>query len=481
MLTTFLKAVIAVAVIASPVLAKTSGGLNIYWGQFGDQTDRLASYCDVTGVTSVTLSFVNKSPRYGNGYPGINFAGHCGAHCGDEEFYVYPANGGNTALIMNCDTIKQDIRYCQSKGKRIILSVGGHCKSAPCGYDVLEEDEAEAFAKQLHSIFGPYDPGFDGPRPFDIDENGRVAVDGLDFDIEFKYDNQAPYIRMVDVLRTLNPSYYISVAPQCPTGDGYFQLKELVYGARFDAFFVQFYNNPGCQASDNITSLYETWSTVLSETRYNGEAELFVGVLSDPLAGGSGYVDYAALRYMVCQLRDKRRFGGLSVWDATRGSSNSDIDGNNFNDYAARALEFDCDSVAAPTPTFTSRLTSAAAVTSSVELVTSTMFATILHTTTSCGPEHCETQVFAETMPLYTAVCPGKNGIFFHLPSRASDALGAGEAAQATPAVTPVISDLAVDKQNAPPIQTSTSDAGAKRVDIISVMTVSMMVAGLLL
>ncbi|KAG7150981.1 Endochitinase A1 like protein [Verticillium longisporum] len=442
-----LLSVMAVAVLASPVFAKSSGGLNIYWGQFGDQTDRLASYCDVTGVTSVTLSFVNKSPRYGNGYPGINFAGHCGAHCGDEEFYVNPANGGNTALIMNCDTIKKDIRYYQSKGKKIILS---------------------AFAKQLHSIFGPYDPDFDGPRPFDIGEDDRVAVDGFDFDIEFKYDNQAPYIRMVDVLRTLNPSYYISVAPQCPTSDGYFQLKELVYGARFDAFFVQFYNNPGCQASDNITSLYDTWSTVLSETGRNGEAEF-------------GYVDYAALIYMVCQLKDKRQFGGLSIWDATRGGSNSDIDGNNFNDYAARALEFDCDSVVAPTPSFTSRLTSTAAVTSSVELVTSTMFATISHTTTSCGSEHCESVVFAETMPLYTAVCPGKEGIFFPLPSRASDALGAGEAVQATPAIAPMIPELAADEQNAPPIQTGTSDAGAKRVDIIGVMTVSMMVAGLLL
>ncbi|EEY23715.1 chitinase [Verticillium alfalfae VaMs.102] len=265
------------------------------------------------------------------------------------------------------------------------------------------------------------------------------------------------------------------------TGDGYFQLKELVYGARFDAFFVQFYNNPGCQASDNITSLYDTWSTVLSETGHNGEAELFVGILSDPLAGGSGYVDLSALRYMVCQLKDKPRFGGLSIWDATRGGSNSDINGNNFNDYAARALKFYCDSVIAPTPSFTSRITSAAAVTSSVELVTSTMFATISHTTTSCGSENCETQVFAETMPLYTAVCPGKNGIFFHLPSRASEALGAGEAVQATPAIRPMISELAADEQDSPPVQTGISDAKAKRVSIFGVIAVSMMIAGFLL
>ncbi|CRK16403.1 hypothetical protein BN1708_017492, partial [Verticillium longisporum] len=78
-------------------------------------------YCDSPGVTSVTLSFVNKSPRYGNDYPGTNFAGHCGG----EQFYVNPVNGEETSLIMNCDAIKTDIRYCQSIGKKVLLSIGG--------------------------------------------------------------------------------------------------------------------------------------------------------------------------------------------------------------------------------------------------------------------------------------------------------------------------------------------------------------------
>ncbi|KAG7108510.1 Endochitinase 2 like protein [Verticillium longisporum] len=344
------KSLLAVALGAGFAFANTYGALNLYWGQLGLPTDRLASYCDSPGVTSVTLSFVNKSPRYGNDYPGTNFAGHCGG----EQFYVNPVNGEETSLIMNCDAIKTDIRYCQSIGKKVLLSIGGRCADGePCSYDVLDEEEGEAFAEQLHSIFGPYDPTYPGPRPFDISETEHVAVDGFDFDIEFKYPNQAPYIRMVEVLRGLNPAYYITAAPQCPTSDEYFQLKELVYAAQFDALFIQFYNNPGCQASDDIN--YDDWLRVLSETDQSKDADIFIGLLASPAAGGSGYVDNEQVKEIVCALKDKSQFGGLSV-----------------------------------------------------ELTTSTVYATSTRTITSCKPDVPCTKgdVVTETIPLYTTVCP---------------------------------------------------------------------------
>ncbi|KAM0333455.1 hypothetical protein ACHAQA_002117 [Verticillium albo-atrum] len=421
------NSLLAVAVAAAPVFANANGGLNLYWGQLGQTTDRLSSYCDSPGVTSVTLSFVNKSPRYGNDYPGTNFAGHCGG----EQFYVNPANDEPTSLIMNCDAIKTDIRYCQSIGKKVLLSIGGHCADGePCSYDVLDDDEGEAFAEQLHSIFGPYDPNYTGPRPFDISETEHVAVDGFDFDIEFKYPNQDPYIKMVETLRELNPAYYITAAPQCPTTDEWFQLKDLIYGARFDALFIQFYNNEGCQASDNIN--YNDWLRVLSETDQSKDAQIFIGLLASPEAG-SGYVDNEKVKEIVCGFKDKSQFGGLSFWDATRGGLNI-IDGKSFNEHAADALEADCDSSPLPSVTpitssiISSRLPSNSTITSSpitstslsssvgptgvtsssAELTTSTVYATTTRTITSCKPDVPCTKgaVVTETIPLYTTVCP---------------------------------------------------------------------------
>ncbi|KAM0271678.1 hypothetical protein ACHAQH_008988 [Verticillium albo-atrum] len=412
------KSLVVAALGAAPAFANTYGGLNLYWGQLGLPTDRLASYCDSPGVTSVTLSFVDKSPRYGNDYPGTNFAGHCGG----EQFYVNPANGEETSLIMNCDAIKTDIRYCQAIGKKVLLSIGGRCAGGePCSYDVFDEEEGEAFAEQLHSIFGPYDPSYTGPRPFDISETEHVGVDGFDFDIEFKYPNQVPYIRMVKVLRSLNPGYYITAAPQCPTSDEYFQLKELVYAARFDALFIQFYNNPGCQASDDIN--YDDWLRILSETDQSQDAQIFVGLLASSAAGSTGYVDNEKVKDIVCELKDKSHFGGLSFWDATRGAMNV-IDGKNFNEHAADALEFGCDSAPPAGPTTTSRLPSNSTITapvtsaptvgptgitsSSIELTTSTVYATTTRTITSCKPDVPCTKgdVVTETIPLYTTVCP---------------------------------------------------------------------------
>ncbi|CRK43154.1 hypothetical protein BN1723_019119, partial [Verticillium longisporum] len=229
---------------------------------------------------------------------------------------------------------------------------------------------------------------------------------------------------MVEVLRGLNPGYYITAAPQCPTSDEYFQLKELVYAAQFDALFIQFYNNPGCQASDDIN--FDDWLRVLSETDQSKDADIFIGLLASPAAGGSGYVDSEQVKEIVCALKDKSQFGGLSFWDATRGAQNV-IDGKNFNEHAADALEFGCDSAPPTGPTTTSsRLlsnsTTTASITvspssvgptsitssSSVELTMSTVYATSTRTITSCKPDVPCTKgdVVTETIPLYTTVCP---------------------------------------------------------------------------
>lgn len=179
----------AVAAAVGPALAHSSqvevaNGLNLYWGQYGQPDDRLSGYCDTPGVTSVSVSFITYSPKNSGGWPGTNFAGHCGS----EVYYTDPKTGMKTKLIMNCDYIKQDIKYCQSKGVKILLAIGGQCDpKGPCTYDIDNEQQGHDFAEMLHKMYGPFDKSWTGPRPFDISETEHVSVDGFDFDIEFKY------------------------------------------------------------------------------------------------------------------------------------------------------------------------------------------------------------------------------------------------------------------------------------------------------
>ncbi|OHE96642.1 endochitinase [Colletotrichum orchidophilum] len=376
----FSKSFLAAAAAISPTLAHSSSqtttnaspllGLNLYWGQYGQPTDRLSSYCDAPGVTSVSLSFVTYSPKNSAGYPGTNFAGHCGG----EVYYKNPKTGEDTKLIMNCDYIKKDIQYCQAKGVKILLAIGGYCPTGgPCSYDIDSEQDGHDFGDLLHKTFGPYDQGWNGPRPFDISETEHIAVDGFDFDLEFKYPDQKPWIKMVETLRSCG-IYHISAAPQCPTSDTWFQLKELIYNAKFDSLFIQFYNNPGCEVTD--TPNYDDWETVISQTSKSQDAKLYIGVLASADSGWSGYAPPSAIKELICKYQSKPHFGGVSIWDATRGAINQ-IDGQSFQEAIADGLKYGCNPIPAKTSTIsvstsTSSLISSASTSAAVASTTST-------------------------------------------------------------------------------------------------------------
>ena len=143
-------------------------------GQAG--TEALSTHCD-SGVDFVTLAFVNNSPENEpSGYPGDNFADHCYAG------YYNNSAGVQSQLLSDCPGIQGSVGYCQQQGVKVLLSIGGEY-SATSNYEVTTTDNGVEFATFLYKAFGPYDPTWDGPRPFDTADE-HVAVDGFDFDIE---------------------------------------------------------------------------------------------------------------------------------------------------------------------------------------------------------------------------------------------------------------------------------------------------------
>ncbi|KAI0125235.1 glycoside hydrolase superfamily [Xylariales sp. AK1849] len=324
----FSKSLLAAAVSAAPALAFE---VNTYWGQVG-VGDTLGEYCESSSIDYVTLAFVNNSPENGNGthYPGTNFAAHCASD-------VYVVEGRNSKLLSGCSFIKDDIKKCKGLGKKILLSIGGEMNSIS-NYTVSTVEEGEYFAKFMFDAFGPYQQGSNGPRPFDISDTEHTFVDGFDFDIEYKFENQDPYIAMIQKLRLLTigcgEDIILTAAPQCPLSEEYMQMKDILEGVAFDKIWIQFYNNPVCDATGSGFN-YADWVQYLSGT-VNFDAELFVGLPATK--GSSGYITPDAAKTLICNTRSSDKFGGIMLWDAYSASQNVNQDGKTYYECIHEAL-----------------------------------------------------------------------------------------------------------------------------------------------
>ncbi|KAK4649547.1 Chitinase 2 [Podospora bellae-mahoneyi] len=360
----FTKTLVVAALAAAPAFAAPE--VNVYWGQTAGS--RLSTFCDASGFDYVTVGFLNKSPSQdpsGANWPGTNFGSHC-----DGVYYKY--NGANTNVQSDCGKIAADIRYCQKKGKKVLLSIGGEWKTT-ANYDLSSEAEGRRFALFVWQAFGPRIAGSTVPRPFDDyylnAEEGEenFVFDGFDFDIEKSYDaNQSMgYIAMISRLRQfmatpqLNPNdrqFLITAAPECPLDDPYYKMKHIIKNSKFDILFVQFYNNPGCHGVTNNN--FDTWALHLQSTASSG-AKIFIGLPGSTNAvqngEASGYLTPTNLRTVINKFKDSAAFGGVMIYDATYGASNivsgSSPAGLNYYQYARSLLGGYTHTVTPPAPT----------------------------------------------------------------------------------------------------------------------------------
>jgi len=122
--------------------------------------------------------------------------------------------------------------------------------------------------------------------------------------------------------------YLITGAPQCPLSDQYFQMKEMITKAKFDILWIQFYNNPGCDAVPNndLTGPgehfnYDEWETFLAGTQ-SKNAKLFIGILgapADPPSPQSGYLEPEDAVALFEEYKTRPSFGGAMIWDVNTG------------------------------------------------------------------------------------------------------------------------------------------------------------------
>lgn len=292
------KIIFALGFAMNLVLALSNRNVALYWGQnsYGDQK-RLSYYCDSDDFDVVIVSFVNDFPQLN-----LNLANQCG-----DTF----SNG-----LLHCPTVGQDIKTCQAKGKKVLLSFGG----AYGNYGFSSDAEAAAFATTVWNKFGG---GSDAERPFD-----DAIVDGFDLDLENK--NQVGTVAFANALKALysadsSKSYYLSASPQCPYPDA--SVGEVLANVPLDFAFIQFYNN---QCSLDASFNWNTWAAFAASAP-NPDIQLFVGLPGGPRSAGSGFVLLPTVEQKITKdVFCNKNFGGFSLWDASSATNNVDINGNNF-------------------------------------------------------------------------------------------------------------------------------------------------------
>lgn len=261
------------------ILNTQGGGIAIYWGQNG-QEGTLAETCNTGNYDFVNVAFL---ATFGNGQtPMINLAGHCDPY----------SNG--------CTGLSDDIKTCQSKGIKVILSIGGGAGS----YYLASSDDARQVATYLWNNFLG---GHSSSRPL-----GDAVLDGIDFDIEGgtnqHWDDLARYLSGYS---KKGKKVYLTAAPQCPFPDAW--VGGALNTGLFDYVWVQFYNNPPCQyASGSITNLEDAWkqwtSTILA-------TQIFLGLPAAPAAAGSGFIPAGDLTSTVLPaIKGSDKYGGVMLW-----------------------------------------------------------------------------------------------------------------------------------------------------------------------
>ncbi|KAH7839979.1 hypothetical protein Vadar_010934 [Vaccinium darrowii] len=239
------------------ILLKTTvahrGGIAIYWGQNVSEGN-LTALCDTGRFAYVNIAFLDV---FGNGQtPLINLDGHCN-----------PATNG-------CTIFSEQIRHCQKKHIKVMLSLGGLVGN----YFLTSKADAKNVSRYLWNNLLS---GKSSNRPL-----GDAVLDGIDFYIE-----QGSSLYWDDLARYLH----------------HFSRKK-------------FYNNP-CQS--NTTSLLNSWAIWVKSVK----ARLFfVGLVALPLPPGpnagtdvtpSGFIPANVLESQVLPVvKSSKKYGGVMLWNA---------------------------------------------------------------------------------------------------------------------------------------------------------------------
>uniref|UniRef100_A0ACD5WH34 Uncharacterized protein n=1 Tax=Avena sativa TaxID=4498 RepID=A0ACD5WH34_AVESA len=257
-----------------------AGSIAIYWGQ-NDGEASLAETCASGNYELVILAFL---PKFGKGQtPQLDLASHCD-----------PSSGG-------CRSQSKDISSCQSRGVKVLLSIGG----ADGNYGLTSPGDVSQVAMYLWNNFLG---GTSSSRPL-----GDAVLDGIDFDIEQGgakfWNNLATDLKKLG--KNGGQSVLLSAAPQCPFPDEW--DGGAISTGLFDYVWVQFYNNQECQFDAGHDAFMGAWNKWVSVPA--GKIFLGLPASSSKDAAGTGFIPAHELISRVLPLiKGSSKYGGVMLW-----------------------------------------------------------------------------------------------------------------------------------------------------------------------
>ncbi|KAJ3348096.1 hypothetical protein HDU83_001582 [Entophlyctis luteolus] len=249
----------------------------------------LRHYCDTGYYNYLSFAFLNKfgSVDFAAGYWKIQFGSFS---VSDYVTGVYEYDG--TSVASSSDTagfatLGLDVSYCQSKGIKIIISVGGDNYS-PYGFGT---GDGVLYANLWYNqFFG----GNSTVRPFGT----GVKLDGI-------------------VALELDSSILIAAVPQCAlySSNGGIDanigplIQEVGSKGLLDYIIIQYYNNPGCSYPFGFN--YFTWKTLFP-------GPIYVGLAADWTAAiAGGFLEFGPLQAVYDMVKSDSQFAGFSVYDVS--------------------------------------------------------------------------------------------------------------------------------------------------------------------
>ncbi|KAH6754814.1 chitinase A [Perilla frutescens var. hirtella] len=269
--------------LTSLILPSDAAGIAVYWGRNGTAEGTLAEACNTGYYKYVIIGYVK---IFGDGRtPILNLEGHCN-----------PAAGG-------CAYISNDIHTCQSRGIKVLLSIGG---DAIGGYSLSSAADARQFA---HYLWNNFLGGSSSSRPL-----GNAVLDGIDFDIETgagqPWDELA---RALSGYSSYERKVYLSAAPSCMFPDA--NLNAAIGTGLFDYIWVVFMNFPACDyegiaSVDNLLGSWNQWTSSAPGGQF------FLGVPAAQEASATGYIPPDELNSEVLPvIKTSPKYGGVALWN----------------------------------------------------------------------------------------------------------------------------------------------------------------------
>ncbi|KAI1466591.1 glycoside hydrolase superfamily [Daldinia caldariorum] len=207
---------------------------------------------------------------------------------------------------------------------------------------------------------------------------------------------------MVNHLRDLiaadSQNILLTAAPQCPQSAQYFQMQTILQQAKFDKIWIQFYNNPSCEAWTTGFN-YDDWESFISGG-VNSAAELFIGLPGSASAVGflgSGYITAWQAKNLICSYKNREHFGGAMLWDAYYASQNQDLAGKSYYNLISEALKCGgCDGDVCE-PVVTSSSYTISSTSSTVSTTSSYTSSTVSATSTSSSASSTSSSISTST------------------------------------------------------------------------------------